>query len=130
MPIIALAMDYLLWHYSAAYADIVGITKNFLWGAHHIFSLGDVIRSIFSPFKRLKEEKVSVIRHPKEFFGNLLVNILMRIVGFVIRTIFIVFALVSFVVVFLLGFAFLFLWTMLPFAVVYIFMSGLAFLFS
>lgn len=128
MLVITLAWNYLLWHYSAAYADIFGITKNFLWCVHHIFALGDVIRSLFAPFKRLQEERVNIIRHPKEFFANLTVNILMRIVGFVIRTILILFAIASFLAVLLLALAFILLWTILPGVVVYLFISGLAFL--
>lgn len=129
MLIIALVRDYLLWHYGAAYADIVGICRNYLWAVHHVFSLADVLKSLFAPFKRLKEEPVNLIRDPSGFFVNLTVNLIMRIVGFVVRVVFIVLALLAFLAVILFGVVFLLLWTVLPALVIYIFMNGLVLLF-
>ncbi|OGZ05334.1 MAG: hypothetical protein A3C93_04805 [Candidatus Lloydbacteria bacterium RIFCSPHIGHO2_02_FULL_54_17] len=130
MQIIALARDYLLWHYSAAYLDIIYIARNFLWFFNHFFALLDILKSLFSPFKRLKEEPVNIIRRPGEFFGNLFVNLIMRIVGFVLRTMLIMVALSVFVAVVVFLIAFLFLWTALPALVVYIFISGITYFFT
>jgi hypothetical protein len=128
MAIISITRDYLLWHYSVAYTDIVGIIRNYLWAVNHMFSVPDVLRSLFAPFKRLQEEKVNIIRNPSDFFGNLVVNIIMRIVGFVIRTILIVIALVAFLLVIALGLCVLLLWTILPVLVIYFFVNGLHYL--
>lgn len=128
MAIVSIIRDYLLWHYSVAYADIVGIIRNYLWVVNHMFSVPDVLKSLFAPFKRLQEEKVNIIRNPSDFFGNLVVNILMRIVGFVIRTILIVIALIAFLMVIALGLCVLALWTILPALVIYFFVNGLNYL--
>ncbi len=130
MQIIALARDYLLWHYSAAYLDIIYIARNFLWFFNHFFSIFDILRSLFSPFKRLKEDHVSFIKRPGEFFANLFVNLIMRVVGFVLRTMIIAVALASFVVVILVALGFLLFWTVLPALVVSLFVSGVISLFS
>lgn len=130
MQMLAVARDYLLWHYSAAYADILGIGRNFLWFFHHLFSIPDILKSLFAPFKRLREEPVSFFRHPKVFFANLFVNLLMRLVGFVLRTTIILFALTCFAAVIATTIIFALFWTALPVLVPVIFFSGVLSLFS
>lgn len=125
MSIVSVLENYLLWHYSVAYVDIVYICRNYLWAVNHMFSVPEVLKSLFAPFKRLKEEKVNIIRNPSDFFANLVVNILMRIVGFVVRTALIAVALAVFLLVIVLGVLIVFLWTILPALVIYFFMSGL-----
>ena len=121
--------DYLFWHYTTAYADMVGIARNYLGAVNHMFSILDVVKSLFAPFKRLKEEKVNIIRNPSDFFANLLVNFIMRIVGFIVRLGLMIVALITALLLVVLLLATLLLWTILPALVVYFFMSGLHYLF-
>ena len=130
MQALSLAQDYLFWHYTSAYLDIIAITRNYLWFVNHLFSVSEVFRSLFAPFKRLKEERVNIVRNPGGFFANLTVNIIMRIVGLVVRSALLVIALSSLLLVLTLGVFTIVLWTGLPFLVVYFFMSGFAYLFS
>lgn len=125
MQIFVVARDYLLWHYSAAYLDILGIARNFFWFFGRFFALFDILKNLFAPFNRLKEEPVSVFRHPKEFFGNLLVNTLMRVVGLVLRLMIIVIALSCFALTLLFALLLIVVWTALPIIVPSLFMSGL-----
>ncbi|OGZ08654.1 MAG: hypothetical protein A2942_02580 [Candidatus Lloydbacteria bacterium RIFCSPLOWO2_01_FULL_50_20] len=128
MPIVSIIRDYFLWHYSAAYADIFGILRNYLWSVNHMFSVPEVFKSLFAPFKRIQEEKVNILKKPEDFFANLFVNFIMRIVGFVLRTALMAIALCSFAFVLGLGIAAIFLWTILPALVFYFFMSGIYYL--
>ncbi len=128
MALIGLIHDYLLWHYSVAYIDMYGICRNYLFAVSNMFSVPDLFLTLFAPFKRLEEEKVNVLRAPEIFFGNIFINFVMRIVGFVLRTALIVIALVAFLSVIAVFLATLFLWTILPALVVYFFMSGLNYL--
>lgn len=128
MQILSILQDYLLWHYSLAYADIVGITRNYLWAANRLFPLSAILKNLFAPFKRLKEEHGNVIRKPGEFFANLVVNIIMRIVGFVVRILFTLIALAIFLLVIGLGVLSALLWTALPVLVGYFFIDGLRYL--
>ena len=129
MPILSVAKDYAIWHYSRAYADICYIWWNYLWFVNHLFSVPEVLGSLFSPFKRLQEEKVSIMKSPEDFFSNLAVNILMRIVGFVIRSAIIIVALIGFLLVLSVGSLFLALWTVLPALVLYFFVTSINVLF-
>lgn len=127
MPIISIVRDYFLWHYSVAYVDIVGIIRNYLWAVNHMFSVLELLKSLFAPFKRIQEEQVNIIRKTEEFFANLYVNFLMRIVGFVLRTALLSIALVAFLLVIGLGLLTLLLWTILPGLVFYLFISGVSY---
>lgn len=130
MSILKVFRDYLIWHYSAAYLDILYIWRNYLWFVNHIFSVPDVLKSWISPFKRLQEDKVNILKNPEDFFANLFVNIIMRIVGTIIRTALLVIALLFFAVVFALGVSLFLLWTILPVLVGYLFINGIQLLLS
>ena len=130
MSMIKVFRDYLLWHYTVAYLDILYIWWNYLWFVNHIFSVPDVLRSWVSPFKRLQEDRVNILKNPEDFFANLFVNIIMRIVGFIIRTALLFIASCFFVIVFIFGIVFVLLWTILPILVGYFFINGIQLLFS
>lgn len=114
MGIFSVAKNYLVWHYSTAYHDLIRIWWNYIWFVNHLFSVPDVLRSWFAPFKRLQEEKVNLLMHPEAYFSNFFVNLIMRVVGFMLRTALLGMALVSFVFVISLGIFMLVLWTALP----------------
>lgn len=125
MALLLLARDYLVWHYSVAYVDMLHIWWNYLWFVDHLFSVPDVLRSWISPFRRLKEDNVNILKDPETFFGNLFVNIIMRMVGFVIRTALILIALIAFIAVFAAGAVFIVFWSALPVIIVHLLISGL-----
>ena len=124
MPILAVARDYLVWHYSTAYVDLAYIWWNYLWFVNHLFSVPEVIMSWIAPFKRLEEEKVNILKSPSDFFGNMFVNIIMRVVGTIIRTAIIGIALLGFLFVLFFGLALFMLWTILPLLVLHLFFTG------
>lgn len=125
MMALAIIRDYLVWHYSVAYIDYFSVWRNFLWAVNHAFSVPEVILHLFSPFKRLQEKKVNVLANPQEFFANLFVNIMMRIVGTMIRAALLSISAIAFTAVLLLGFAGIFFWTLAPVIVVHLMTQGL-----
>ena len=130
MPPLSLVRDYFVWHYSIAYADIMNIWWNYIWFVNHLFAVPQVITHMFSPFKRLQEDKVSFIKDPGAYFGNMLVNMIMRVVGFFIRAAIICIAIIGFSFVFLIGAATLVIWTILPALIFFWLTSGIHLLFS
>ncbi len=129
MPFLSLARDYLVWHYSRAYVDIVHIWWNYLWFVNHVFSVPEVAKSWFAPFKRMQEDKVNIIKSPSDFFANMFVNLILRMVGICIRTSLLVIAFAVFLVVFGLGVAFLCAWTVLPLLVGHFYITSVRILF-
>ena len=120
-----LLRDYFVWHYSTALSDILHIWWNYLWFVNHLFSVPDVLRTWFAPWKRLQEKKVNIIISPEDFFANIFVNLIMRMVGFVVRTALLGVALLCFLVIFIGGLSFLALWIFLPVLIVHFFVNGL-----
>lgn len=130
MPIFSVIRDYFVWHYSTALVDIFHIWWNYLWFINHLFSVRDVFMTWLAPWKRLQEKKVNILTHMEDFFANLFVNIMMRIVGFVIRTALLLIALCSFLIIFISGFLFVILWILLPLLILHFFVNGFTLLFS
>ncbi len=129
MPFLTIARDYLVWHYARAYVDIVHIWWNYLWFVNHLFSVPEVAKSWLSPFKRMQEDKVNIIKSPSDFFANMFVNLILRMVGICIRTSLLGIALIVFGIVFILGLGFLALWTVLPLLVGHFFITSVRVLF-
>ncbi len=125
MGILSVVKNYLVWHYSTAYYDLIRIWWNYIWFVNHLFSVPDVLRSWFAPFKRLQEDKVSLLTNTEAYFSNILVNLIMRVVGFMLRTALLAMALVSFIFVISLGLFMLVLWAALPVLIVDFVINGI-----
>lgn len=117
--------NYISWHYSVAYVDQLYIVKNYFWFLGRFFSVSEVLKSLFAPWKRLHEEKGNLIHSPGQFFGALIVNTIMRIVGFLIRTIFLAVALILTIFCACVYAVVTVCWTVLPFLVIYFFIKGI-----
>ena len=124
MAFLSLARDYLIWNYSVAYVDMLHVWWNYIWFINHLFSVKDVAKSWISPFKRLSESRANIIKDPEAFFGNLFVNIIMRIVGFTIRTALMLIAVLCFTFIVVVGLWFILFWTALPLLLVHFIISG------
>ncbi len=130
MQAFSVARDYLVWHYSAALSDMFHIWWNYLWFVNHLFSVPDVLKTWISPWKRLQEDKVNILMKPEDFFANFFVNLMMRLVGFMVRTALLFIALCSFLIIFIGGIMGFFTWLVLPALVVHFLISGFGFLFA
>ena len=76
--------DYFRWHYSRAFGELFHVWLNFLWFVIHFFSLPQLSRSLFSPWKRMTEEKQGGFSF-EGLATYLIVNLLSRVVGFLMR---------------------------------------------
>lgn len=76
--------DYFRWHYGRAFGELFHVWLNFLWFIIHFFSLPQLARSLFSPWKRMTEEKQSGFSF-ENFAAYIVVNLLSRTVGFIMR---------------------------------------------
>lgn len=104
---------YLIWHYGGAFRDYKRVSINLLWFILNFFSISLLIHTLFAPWKRLSKDEYG--GGDSNFLTNFIVNILMRISGFFIRSVTLIFGLLAFLVtvIFLIvGFLF---WLLLPF---------------
>ena len=104
---------YLAWHYTKAFEDVIRVELNLLWSIYHFFSIPNLFRSMFSPWERLKEKYSSVLKI-EEWLGSLVVNIMMRIVGAIIRFTTILLGTFCLLLACILGTVFLILWPLIP----------------
>lgn len=108
---------YPLWHYTTALFDLTRIFQNFIWGAGHVFSIGLLIKTLLAPWRQLKEENPKQGLDIKIALGNLVVNVLMRLVGFGVRLITIAIGLIAIAIIILAGVVSLLVWLILPLAI-------------
>ena len=128
MGALIFAKDYVLWHYSSAFKEGAVIWKNFIWFVYNLFSIGLLFRTLFSPWRRMKEY-YSRGFDPKQYFEILLLNLVMRFIGFFMRLAMIIVGLGAEILVFIAGIAAFIIWFTFPFFVLLCFSRGLTLFF-
>lgn len=103
------------------------LLKNFVLFVFHFFSISLLLRTWFQKFSRLGEEYKKGF-DIESFFSTLIINTLMRIIGFLVRSVLILVGLFCAVFVGVLGFLLLIGWLLFPLLVVVSFISGFAFI--
>jgi len=110
---------YLAWHYTRAIREFFTIWGNFIWFTYHYFSITILFKTLFSPFKKLKEYSGNVL-NPGSFFEALVVNTVMRFVGLLLRSIIISAGMLAVSIVILLGLVSFVIWLVIPFVIVFL----------
>lgn len=113
MKPLILTESYFAWHYGRAFIDMFHIWMNFLWFIFNFFSISALINTFFDPWKRMGES------YPKGFdiagvVSTLVVNLLMRVVGIMVRLIVLSIGLAFAVVIFVAGITVGILWALMP----------------
>ncbi len=124
MASLALVPEYLRWHYSRALVDLGRLWKNFSWFIYHFFSVPLLAQTLFSPWRRLSEERSQTF-DLEDWGSTLLVNGLMRLVGAIIRIIFIGIGLTALALLALVAVGVFVLWLVLPAVLILFFLVGL-----
>lgn len=124
MPLATLPFAYLGWHYSIALKDFVVIARNSLTFVYHFFSLPILLRTFFSPWRRLGESYKKGF-YPGEWLQTFILNLIMRLFGIFLRFWLILFGFLVLVVDIFLILLFLILWLVLPFVIIILFVAGL-----
>jgi hypothetical protein len=87
-----------------------------------------MLKTLFSPWRRLSEsynKKFDL----GELAASLVVNSIMRIFGALVRLILIIIALITSIIFLVGGFIFLIYWLLMPAMIIFLFITGLGFLF-
>lgn len=115
---------YLAWHYTSALKDFFNIWGNMIWFVYQYFSIPILFKTLLSPFKRLKEQSKGGL-DIGGFFEALIVNLVMRIVGLILRSIVIGVGIISLIATFFAWLVAFFVWLVLPFAIIFLMITGL-----
>jgi hypothetical protein len=113
----AIIRDYFVWHYTEAWFLIWGVWRNFLWFVIHFFSIPQLMRSWFAPFKRITEGRGDKF-DLEDLASYIIIGFLSRILGALVRTIIIVIGLITLALTMIGGFAVYLLWALVPFMII------------
>lgn len=123
-----LLVIYVVWHYSRGLHDFFSLWENGFRLIVHFFSLPLLFRTFFSPFHRLREAPLRGF-HPTDYLASMTVNIIMRFVGVLLRSVLITAGMLSLIVMLFLGAVLLIAWIFLPVFVAVLFIIGFKYLF-
>jgi hypothetical protein len=110
---LSILSSYFLWHYTIAFRDIFRVWTNLLWFIFNYFSISELARTLFQPWKRLRGEYPKYF-NPQEWIATFVTNMFMRLVGFIIRSITIIIGFVFVAVVFFAGLVVFVFWPIAP----------------
>ena len=119
-----LFLSGILWHYTKAYKEIFILFKRSIWFVFHLFSIKDLTRTLFLPWQQLGERYQGGF-HLGRWFESLVVNTLMRIVGFVVKAFVILTGLLIALLVCFIYVGVFAAWTLIPLILVFLFITAL-----
>lgn len=118
---------YFKWHYTKAISDLLNLWKNFVIFFYQFFAVPTLLATLFSPWHRMNDAYSGALTF-EATIGTLIVNIIMRIVGAIVRGVFVILGLIAIAVVFLGGLLVFFSWLVLPVILFYTFITGVSYL--
>ncbi|MBP9842921.1 MAG: hypothetical protein KBC62_02860 [Candidatus Pacebacteria bacterium] len=121
--------DYVRWHYTRAFGELFHLWLNFLWFIIHFFSLKELMTSLLSPWRRMTEQKRQGWNF-EDMMSYIIINLLSRIIGFIMRSGVIIIGLVCLTITIITGAILFLLWLFLPALVVATLLAGVALLTS
>lgn len=124
MKIATLVPYYFVWHYTLALKNLIKIWGNFVWFVYNYFSFKVLLRTLFSPYKRLTERYHGGL-DIEQLMESIVVNALMRLIGFSIRIVVLLIGAIGVVLTFVAGTIFLAIWFLLPFVLLFMFIAGI-----
>lgn len=130
MRFLAVVVHYLIWHYSRALVEFSHIYKNIILFVYNFFSVPILLRSYFAPWRRMGEAYPKNVLNFSELFSVLLINLIMRSVGMVMRTIMIVAGLLVLAVILVLYPILIISWLLLPLFIIILILLGFGLLFK
>src|SRR3989338_4173067 len=123
MPLFAVPLAYLGWHYTLALRDLIGLARNFLAFVAHFFSLTILVKTFFSPWRRLDENYQKGF-NPGAWLQTFILNTLMRLFGVFCRFWLILVGGLIWLVTFGLAILAFLVWLILPAAIIVLIFTG------
>jgi hypothetical protein len=120
----AMIMLFLEWYYKEIPQKFYRIWKNYVWFWGYYFSLGDTLRTFFSPWKRIHDDS-SYGFNIEKWLSALIWNLFSCLIGMVFRTFLIAILLLAELLTFAIGFLFLIVWPAFPLILIATFIRGL-----
>jgi hypothetical protein len=117
---------YFVWHYGPAFLDMLGVFQNILWFLYNFFSIPILLSTLIAPFERIQETYAGGL-DPQGFLESLVFNLIMRVIGFIMRSVVIVVGIVVLLGAVVLELVMFVLWVFLPIVIISLFLAGFSF---
>ncbi len=128
MQYLSLVGNYLVWHYTRGYHDLAENAYNLLYFFYHFFSIQELLRTFFSPWKNFYGGLASA-QTSAEYLSLITLNSVLRIAGIILRSIIIATGCALLIIGGGLTVLALLLWTIIPGIIVFCFITGFSLLF-
>lgn len=129
MKSILIILGYLKWHYGKAVISLSKIWKNFLFFMAEFFSLRLLFHNFFDPWKRMSDNYPKSF-NLKKYFYAFLTNLIVRIIGIIMRTLLIIIGLLSLFGLILIYPLAIIIWLILPLIIAALLSTGLTLIIS
>jgi hypothetical protein len=106
-------LAYIKWHYGEGLRELFGVVGNLLWFVTNFFSFKLLLKTLFAPWRRMGEHYEGGLDFGA-LASTLIVNGLMRMVGFFTKTIVLLVGLVSYILVLVFSFFISVIWIFAP----------------
>ncbi len=130
MIFITLTRNYFQWHYTLAFVDIFHIWRNITTFLFNFFSIQILVKTFFSPWRRLHADRETEGFDLIDLLSTSFVNLTMRIVGALMRSMLIVIGLCAVTAVIVGGIIFFVFWILTPIIIVLLCAAGIHLLFQ
>lgn len=113
--------NFFYWYYNDGIHELLEIWKNHLFFVWRNYSILELFRTLFSPWRRDVTNKNWRGLHPLKTLEIIFDNLFSRLIGALVRILIILFGLIVFAVVLILGIVATFIWISAPLLVIVIF---------
>ena len=120
------SIQYIAWHYSSGFKEVAGIAENLVVFTYRFFSISALSNNLFSPWRAMHDEPPHSGFHPSAIASSFLVNILMRIIGFIMRIIVLHIGVLALILSFLIGVLGTLSWAIMPLLIATSFFVGIS----
>lgn len=103
-------LSYFLWHYTKGFASVLSAWLNIFRAFARLFSVGELLLTIISPWKRDVTPKTWRGFRPLETLNRFLMNIFSRMMGAIVRSIVIAFGVMALALALVSGAIFSIIW--------------------
>lgn len=115
-------VDYFVWYYSSALRDLAALWLNFMWFIVYFFSIPLLLRTLFSPWRRMTDtyRRGSI----EDLMSTFVMNVMTRVFGAMVRSVIILMGILFLllgIVVFCIGIV---TWLMMPVGSVFALLYG------
>lgn len=116
-------LGYLFWHYGRGLQDVVGLVRNFLMFIVHLFSIKELSRSIFAPWKQIEFDYRNIFS--TEAWIAISTNAISRVLGAIVRIVLLSLGIVSYTITAAVGAVVIVAWLGGPATPVALFLIGI-----